>query len=139
MDDCEFCQIIAGERDAHVLLETDQAVAFLDANPAVEGHTLVVPASHHEFLFTDDETPAVAVMRVIHQVSLSLNRAMEPDGVSVFYTSAELVGRITHAHVHLLPRFADDGIRLALERNSLDEDEAPRLANRIRTELQSTG
>ncbi|MFB6295750.1 MAG: HIT family protein [Halobacteriales archaeon] len=132
MEACAFCRIVAGETDAHVVYEDDQTAAFLDRNPAVPGHTLVVPKSHSEFLFTDDVSVAEAVFETVRTVGMAIHETLGSDGVSLFYTSAELVGTVTHAHVHVLPRYADDDIHLALARESVPDDEAARLAARIR-------
>jgi histidine triad (HIT) family protein len=134
MKDCEFCRAVTGERAVHVLCENESAVAFLDRNPAARGHTLVVPRAHHECLFTGDEPTVGAVFRTVQQVIGGMNRTLDPDGVSLFYTSGEIVGRVTHAHVHLLPRYADDQVHVALERGRLDDDDAERLAARLRSE-----
>lgn len=134
MAECQFCRIVAGELDAHRLYEDELTVAFLDENPAARGHLLVIPRAHVEHLFTDDASVPVAVFRTVHRLATALDRALEPDGVSLFYTSAELVGSVTHAHVHLVPRNRDDAIHLALERESLAE-EADELAARIRANL----
>lgn len=135
MEPCEFCEIIAGERTAHTLYENDRTVAFLDQNPAVRGHSLVVPKTHREFLFTDDESIPTAVFRTVHRLSMAMDRTLDPEGVSLFYTSAELIGSITHAHVHLLPRYADDSVHLALERGSLDDDDGSQLVASLRANL----
>lgn len=131
---CPFCRIVAGELGGHRLYEDELTVAFLDENPAARGHLLVVPRAHVEHLFTDDESLPVAVMRTVHRLASALDRTLAPDGVSLFYTSAELVGSVTHAHVHLVPRYRDDAIHLALERQSLG-DEADELAARIRANV----
>lgn len=135
MDTCAFCQIVSGERDAYRLSEDERTVAFLDSNPAVRGHTLVVPKTHSERLFSADPSPASAVFETVRRVALAMERSLGPDGTSIFYTSADLVGHITHAHVHVVPRYRDDSIQLALARGSLDEDDAARVVARIREEL----
>lgn len=135
MADCAFCRIARGELDAHVLYGDERTVAFLDADPAARGHTLVAPRDHHEHLLTEDATLSADVFRAVRVVALALYRTLDPDGVSLFYTSADLVGRVNHAHVHLLPRYADDDIRLSLARTPLDEDDAARLAARVRENL----
>ena len=135
MGSCTFCEIAAGERDAHLLYETEHAVAFLDKNPAVRGHTLVAPKGHHEYLLRGDPSTATAVVETVQQVAEGLDRALHPDGVSVFYTSADIAGQITHAHVHLLPRDVDDDVRIALPRTKLDHDEAAQLTARVREHL----
>lgn len=137
MPECVFCEIIAGDRDAHVVSETASAVAFLDSNPATPGHTLVAPRSHIEFLFDAAEATSTAVFRTARGVVAAMNRTVDPAGLSVFYTSGELVGHVTHAHVHLVPRYPDDEVHLALPRERLDQD-APRLAERLRANLPSS-
>jgi len=132
---CSFCQIATGARDAYVLYEDDRTVAFLDSNPATQGHTLVIPKHHQEELFADDASTSLAVFQTVHRLVTAINRTLEPDGISLFHTSAPLVGRITHAHVHLLPRCVDDDIHLTLAREPLEDDEAVHLAARLRDQL----
>lgn len=138
MASCPFCEIVDGRRTGHVLYEDDRTVAFLDGNPAVPGHALVAPRDHREYLFTEDELLSAGVFRTVRTVVRAMNRALEPDGVSVFYTSAGLVGSVTHAHVHLVPRSVDDDIHIALAREPLDDADAERLAGLIRENVQST-
>jgi histidine triad (HIT) family protein len=133
MKECEFCRVVAGEREVNTLYENESAVAFLDRNPAARGHTLVVPRTHHECLFTGDGSTVTAVFGTVQRVVGGMNRTLNPDGISLFYTSGELVGRVTHAHVHLLPRYADDQVHVSLARGRLDDD-AERLAARLRGE-----
>lgn len=136
MESCTFCRIARGEEAAAVLYENEHTVAFLDADPAVLGHSLVIPSTHREFLFTDDASITTAVFETVRIVSRAIDRAIDPDGISIFYTSPELVGRITHSHVHLVPRHEDDGIHLSLTRYPTDEKEAAALAERIRDALE---
>ncbi|EMA41934.1 HIT family protein [Halobiforma nitratireducens] len=130
--DCEFCTIAAGDRPAHVLYETEGSIAFLDENPAVTGHTLVVPRGHETDLLSSMDSPGADVFRAVRIVAVALEDVLEPDGFSVFHTSGTLVGTVDHAHVHLLPRFEDDGISLALARERLREADAERLATAVR-------
>lgn len=135
MADCAFCEIGRGDLDAHVLEETGDVIAFLDRNPAAVGHALVVPKAHGSALFTGDGARAAAVFETVRRVALGIYAALEPDGVSVFYTTGDLVGRMRHAHVHIVPREADDDITLGLSRRSLEEADASALAAKIRGEL----
>lgn len=134
MDDCEFCRIAAGEAHASRLYEDDRTVAFLDSDPAIEGHALVVPRAHHEDLLTASESASTAVFHTVRTVADAMERVLAPDGFSVFHTSGVLVGDVTHAHVHLLPRYADDDISLALSRQPPGDD-ADRVAARLRDAL----
>lgn len=129
---CEFCQIVGGDHEGHVLYEDDRTIAFLDANPAVEGHTLVLPKDHRAELL--DAPDADAVFETVRLVSEQLEAHLEPDGFSVFYTTETLVGTVKHAHVHLLPRTVNDDVSLALERRPLDETFAATLAESVTKE-----
>jgi histidine triad (HIT) family protein len=135
MGDCTFCAIAEGETHAHVLVETERTVAFLDSNPAVQGHTLVIPKAHHEDLFQAEDSLVAAVFQTATRVSEALEETVDHDGVSLFYSPGPLVGRITHAHVHLMPRYTDDNISVSLPRESLSESDARRLVTEIEPHL----
>ena len=118
-----------------MLAEDDRTVAFLDETPAVTGHALVVPREHVEELLTVDDAVSAAVFETVREVAAALEAALEPDGFSVFHTSGPLVGTVEHAHVHVLPRRADDGVSLSLTRDRLESAEAASLADRVRDSL----
>lgn len=135
MDDCPFCGVASGDRDAHVLYEDDATVAFLDANPATEGHALVVPRAHVEDLMLAEESTVSAVFQTARTVAGAMDAALPLDGFSVFHTTGGLVGTVDHAHLHLLPRRRGDGIGLALDRSSLAEQDPAATVQRVRAEL----
>lgn len=135
MTDCEFCAIAEGEADASVLYENAETIAFLDSDPAIAGHTLVVPKRHQESLVTGPETTLRAVIETVHTVATAMEAALDVDGFSLFHTSGVLVGHISHAHVHLLPRFADDDIRIALQRHDVATELSQELAVSVRRAL----
>ncbi|MFW5911732.1 MAG: HIT family protein [Halanaeroarchaeum sp.] len=139
MVECEFCAIIAGGQDAHVLFEDDHTLAFLDENPARDGHAIVVPKHHRAELLGTDGKTGQAVLSTVDDVAAALRAVLDPDGFSVFYTSGQLVGSVTHARVHVVPRDEDDGVSLALDRTSFDHDTAAALAERVRDAVESDG
>jgi histidine triad (HIT) family protein len=128
---CEFCAIVAGDRGAHVVHDGEHALAILDETPTREGHTVVLPKSHHEELLGTEEA-GKEVFRVVDTVAAGLREVLQPDGFSVFYTSGPMVGSVRHAHVHVVPREEGDRISLALDRSALDHDAAADLAERVR-------
>lgn len=156
-EDCPFCRIVAGERPAALCYEDEDAIAFLDENPATEGHTLVIPTGHREELLATDgaaetganvtadaaadpneaaaDGTAEAVFETATRVGTALDSVLEPDGFSLFHTSGPLVGRVTHAHVHVVPRYEDDGVGFGLPRDRLEPSAGERLAERIAAEL----
>ena len=134
--DCPFCRIVDGDDPAHVVYEDEDTIAFLDENPAIEGHVLVVPKSHREELLEDDRS-SDAVFRTVRIVASGMKRALDVDGFSVLHSTGSLVGTVTHAHVHVLPRTEDDDVTISLIRDRLDDAEAKRLAGRIRSTVTS--
>jgi histidine triad (HIT) family protein len=132
MNDCRFCTIVDGDRDAYVLYEGEEAMAFLDANPATDGHALVVPKVHVQDLLLADGATTAAVMETAQAVAVAMDRTLDPDGFSVFHTTGGLVGHVEHAHLHLLPRFAGDDVHIALDRETLTDADARRVRERVR-------
>lgn len=136
-DTCPFCQIADGERPAHVLSRSERAVAFLDENPATDGHALVAPTAHRQELFALDEATGAAVIRTLRIVADALDEFLDAVGFSVFYTTGSLVGNVEHAHVHLVPRYPDDGVDLSLARGELDDAEGADLVAELREAIDA--
>lgn len=130
--DCVFCRIAAGEAEAHRVHETDDVVAFLDINPAVEGHTLVVPKPHVEDIILAEPELSLEVFRGVRIVAAALDEVLGVDGHTIVHTSGSLIGTVDHAHVHLLPRTPDDDVALGLIRRDLDPERGATLAERLR-------
>lgn len=134
-EDCEFCRLVTGDDPAYTVYRDESVVAFLDRNPAVDGHTLVVPTVHESELLTASEEVTSAVFRAVRTVAVAIERTLDPSGFSVFHTSGSLVGHVDHAHVHILPRVPDDDIHVALARQPLDESTARQLTADLRDAL----
>jgi len=110
MPSCIYCRVIAGDRPSYRLYEDDRVVAFLDLFPAVKGHTLVVPKTHASDLFASDPEDLKAVLKVVLNLAPKLEQALDADGINITANKGEAAGQsVFHTHVHLLPRFKDDG------------------------------
>jgi histidine triad (HIT) family protein len=111
MADCVFCQIVAGSEPSERIYEDGHTVAFLDIAPATEGHTLVVPKQHCVDLADIGEERAAAVMRSAVEVAAVLRRALQPEGMNLVHASGRAAWQtVFHFHLHLLPRYAADGL-----------------------------
>ena len=133
---CLFCAIAAGERPAHVVLDTPAVVAFLDHRPLFPGHTLVVPRAHVPTL---TELPPDAIAEYfarVQQVTAAVASAMGAAGS--FVANNNVVSQsVPHLHFHVVPRNRKDGLRgffWPRERYA-DADEAAAYADRIRSAL----
>jgi histidine triad (HIT) family protein len=135
-DDCVFCAIVDGELPSYDVYEDDDALAFLDANPVAEGHTLVVPKAHRERLTDMDAHETAAVFDAAREVAGAVEAAVDPDGYNLFQTNGAAAGQeVFHSHVHVVPRYEDDDVTLGFEPGDLAEERAEAVRESIREEL----
>ena len=92
---CVFCAIVAGAEAAQVLMQSDRAVAFLDINPAGEGHTLVIPRRHVTDIWELEGEDADDVWRLTISVAHRLREVLHPDGLTLFQANgAPILGGV---------------------------------------------
>ena len=107
---CIFCSIVAGETSAHKLYEDDKTLAFLEINPSASGHAMVVPKKHLEDFMDLNGELMVSVMSTVQKVAKMIEKALGADNFTIGVNSGKIVGRhVEHMHVHIIPRFSDDG------------------------------
>ena len=133
MADCVFCSIVAGDADAHRVLQDDHAVAFLDARPLFPGHVLVVPRVHHETLADLPVTQIEPLFQRVRWLAQALERAVDAEGTFVAINN-RVSQSVPHLHVHVVPRTKGDGLKgFFWPRNPYESDEhAAEVAQRIR-------
>ncbi len=111
MSSCIFCQIVAGEAEAFVIASGPDAVAFLDIAPWARGHSLVVPTRHVSDLIEGGADVLTEVAPVVEETARLLVGRLHADGINLFQSSGTAAGQeVPHFHVHLLPRWRDDGV-----------------------------
>lgn len=137
MENCIFCQIVAGTIPASKVYEDDQVLAFLDITQVTPGHTLVIPKNHCTNLLDMTAETAQQVFGIVPKLSRALVAATGASGLNLLNNSAEVAGQtVFHAHVHLLPRFsADDHFGVTFVQNEPDFEKMAELATRITKEL----
>ncbi len=107
---CVFCAIRDGHVPAIRLAENEGALAVLDINPINNGHTLVIPRTHAETIFEIAEEDAVAAMRLARRVAAGIRKGLRPDGLTLLQNNgAAAFQSVPHFHLHLIPRWKDDG------------------------------
>ncbi|MFH1225846.1 MAG: HIT family protein [bacterium] len=131
--DCIFCKIIKGEIPGHKVYEDDQVLAFLDITPVSKGHTLVVPKEHTDNLLTMSEEQIKQVFLAVQKIAKKIDEVLKPDGINLGMNNKPGAGQVIfHAHVHLMPRYANDGLKLWGKNYDYQEDEAMALAEKLR-------
>ena len=107
-EDCIFCRIVAGDLPSRQVYADDHAVAFLDINAWHRGHTLVIPRRHVVDLVAGDPSlPEIAP--AVDVVARLLKHKLAPDGINILSSAGVAAGQtVFHAHVHVIPRYADE-------------------------------
>lgn len=114
--DCIFCRIVAGEEDVSVVHEDERTITFMDIQPIVEGHMLVVPRAHAARLAELDAEDGARMFRVGQLAAGAVyESSLRSEGVNFFVADGEAAGQdVFHVHLHVIPRFAGDGFGLQL-------------------------
>lgn len=108
---CLFCSIIAGNIPCEKVFENEHAIAFLDIHPNNPGHTLVVPKKHFENLLETDDDVARELMSIVKKIAPQIITAVGAEGFNTGINTGATSGQvIMHTHVHIIPRFKDDGL-----------------------------
>ena len=111
--DCLFCKIVAGEIPSTRVDEDERTVAFMDINPATLGHLLVVPRDHAADLLEVPEADLEACARMAQRLARRVADRLGADGVNVLNSCGQAAWQtVFHFHVHVIPRYADDPLRL---------------------------
>ncbi len=134
--DCVFCEIVAGERPAHVVLDDGPVFAFLDTRPLFKGHVLLVPRVHYETL---TDLPADLVgpfFTVAQRLAATMETVLGAAGSFVAMNN-RVSQSVPHAHTHVVPRNRKDGLRGFFwpRTKYSSEDEARDYAGRLREAL----
>lgn len=108
---CIFCQIIAGGAPATKLYEDDLTLVIMDIFPWTTGHSLIISKQHAPTLFELEDATAEAVMRTAVKVAPAIKSALRADGLNLFQSNGRAAWQtVDHFHMHVLPRYFDDGL-----------------------------
>jgi len=137
MDDCIFCKIVKKEVASSIIYEDEAILAFLDVAPVNIGHSLVIPKEH----FADiHETPSKImgkIMEVTKKVSGAIKAGVGADGINIHMNNEKAAFQaVFHAHVHVIPRFINDGLQEWHGKKLYNEGEEKLTAEKIIKEIE---
>ncbi|NIW86648.1 MAG: HIT domain-containing protein [Gammaproteobacteria bacterium] len=136
MEECIFCKIIAGDLPSFKLYEDEATMAFMDINPANEGHSLVVPKEHAEDLQGVSEQALSAAVVTAKKVAGAIMRTLNPAGLNLVQANGPAAAQsVFHFHVHVMPRYEGDDLKLNWGMRPGDKDAIGALTQRIRANL----
>jgi histidine triad (HIT) family protein len=131
--DCIFCKIVAGDIPSHKIEEDDKTLAFMDINPWTRGHALVIPKEHSRNIYDADPDDLAAAHITAQRVAQRMRERLNCDGINTLQSSEPVAMQtVFHTHVHVIPRYSDDGLRLPAHPQAADQDELAALAEELR-------
>lgn len=109
-EDCPFCEIIQrDDPDVREVYRDEHVVAFFPTEPAVLGHTMVVPRKHIPDIWELDEDIGAHLARATVRLAGAIREALHPEGLNVIQSNGEVATQtVFHLHVHLVPRWEGD-------------------------------
>ncbi|MFJ3054993.1 HIT family protein [Herbaspirillum sp. NPDC087042] len=132
--DCLFCNIVSGKIPAIKVHESRDVLAFMDIGPVNPGHLLVAPKAHSENIFDIPPETAREVMAVAQQLAIAVKQAFDCPGLMLFQANGrEGEQTVFHFHMHVVPRYAEDGAGLIWPRHARLAEQLEEDARRIQS------
>ena len=132
VDDCIFCKLANGEIPTATLYEDEDFRVILDANPASKGHALIIPKEHYANLYELDDELAGKAMILAKKMVTKLTEVLGCDGYNLVQNNGECAGQtVFHFHLHMIPRYKDDGVGLGWKLNKLTDEDREDILSKV--------
>lgn len=115
--DCIFCKIVKGEIPSYKVYEDENIIAILDISQSTTGHTLIISKEHCKNLYEIDEELAGKIFKAIPKIANAIKNAFNPIGLNVLINTDKPLQSVFHFHIHLIPRYENDGVNMEFENN----------------------
>ncbi len=133
--DCLFCGIVDGSIPSQTIDSDERTVAFMDINPATPGHALVVPRAHSADLLEIAPDDLSAAMLASGRLAKRMKEVLGADGINLINACGAAAWQtVFHFHIHVVPRYEDDPLKLPWIPEPGDSDEITQIATRLRGE-----
>ena len=112
-EDCIFCKIVAGQLPSQIVAEDELTISFMDISPATRGHALVIPRRHARDLLEVGNEDLTAVALAAKRLAERARDRLDAHGVNLLNScGAQAWQTVFHFHVHVIPRYAGDPLKL---------------------------
>ena len=131
-DDCIFCKIANGEIPSKTLYEDDDFRVILDLGPATKGHALILPKDHFANLYELPDETAGKVMQLAKKMATQMTEKLGCDGFNLVQNNGSTAGQtVFHFHLHLIPRYENDGQKIGWKPGAPSQEELEEIKNTI--------
>ncbi len=135
---CPLCKIAEGKLPAAIITEDKDVLAIMDLYPATAGHILVLPRKHIPNIYLMPDDVGTHIMTMAITVARAIIKQLQPAGLNLIQANGAAAGQtINHFHLHLVPRYEDDGVILKFGHGSVQGNtaELEQIASKIRNVL----
>lgn len=128
-DDCIFCKLANGVIPTRSIYEDEDFRVIMDAAPATKGHALILPKEHAANIYELPEETAGKAFILAKRMAEHMTRELSCDGFNILQNNGETAGQtVFHFHIHLIPRYHEDGQELTMEQHTYPDEEMDRIA-----------
>ncbi|MFR4986570.1 MAG: HIT family protein [Lachnospirales bacterium] len=133
---CIFCKILNGDIPSNKVFENDNFIAILDAFPANEGHTLVIPKKHFENIFEIDEEVLKEGYAIAKRIASSIKKSLNIENINILQNNGVLSGQtVNHFHIHVIPRLENDTVVMKSTPISIDNEKIKQIMLDIKNNI----
>ncbi|MBP3458238.1 MAG: HIT family protein [Lachnospiraceae bacterium] len=131
-ENCIFCKIANGEIPSKAIYEDEDFKVILDLGPATKGHALILPKAHAANLFELPEETAAKAMVLAKKLGKQMTENLKADGLNLVQNNGEAAGQtVHHFHLHLIPRYENDGQHILWNPGEVSQEELEEIKNTI--------
>ena len=131
-DDCIFCKLANGVFPTNSIYEDDKFNVILDNGPATKGHALILPKEHADDLFELPDDTAAEAFKLAKKLGKHIKETLGADGLNVVQNNGEAAGQtVRHFHLHLIPRYNNDGQKIQWEPTSPSSEELVKIKEEL--------
>lgn len=132
-DDCIFCKLANGVFATNSIYEDEDFNVILDAGPATKGHALILPKEHYANIYEMPEDLLAKVMILAKKQAVHMTEKLGCDGFNIVQNNGETAGQtVFHYHLHLIPRYADDGQNILWNPTKPDDQAQKELCDHLK-------
>ncbi len=136
MKDCLFCKIASGEFDSATVFESQDFRVILDKFPSGKGHTLILPKEHFDDIYDMDAETAGKLFGLATVVAKAIKKVTGCEGLNILQNNGPVAGQtVMHFHMHLIPRFENDGLKFNWPTQAFDDEELAAISEEIGKEI----
>lgn len=129
---CIFCKIAGGDIPSKTLYEDDKFRVILDLGPATKGHALILPKNHYANLYELPDETAGEVMKLAKKMAAQMTDRLGCEGFNLVQNNGELAGQtVFHFHMHLIPRYRDDGQKIGWKPGEVSQEELEEIRKQV--------